>query len=52
MQEKRSEFKKFDNLARQIISVPHASIKEKLDEEKTAKKGKKIKKSSASREAV
>jgi hypothetical protein len=52
MPEKRSEFKNFDNLARQIISVPHAEIKGKLDEEKAAKKRKKTKKSSASREAV
>jgi hypothetical protein len=46
------EFEKFDTAMRDILKVPHAEIKKKLDEEKAAKKRKKTKKSSASREAV
>jgi hypothetical protein len=35
-----------------LLKVPHSEIKAKLDEEKDAKKRKKSKKSSASREAT
>ncbi len=45
-----SEFETFDAMVRQIIKVPHAELKAKLEEEKQAKKRKKSKKSSASRE--
>jgi hypothetical protein len=46
------EYANFENLTRQLISVPHDKIKMKLDAEKAAKKRKKSKKSSASRVAV
>jgi len=46
------EFDKFDRTMRELIQVPHSEIKAKLDAEKSAKKRKKAKKSSASREAV
>jgi|HubBroStandDraft_2_1064218.scaffolds.fasta_scaffold1483606_2 hypothetical protein len=49
---KTNEYNSFENLARQIVSVPHSEVKAKLDAEKAAKKRKKPKKSSASREAV
>jgi hypothetical protein len=52
MMKKTSEYKAFENLARQLISVPHSEIQAKLDEEKKAKKRKKARKSSVSREAV
>jgi hypothetical protein len=48
---KPSEFDNFDRTMRQLMKVPHSEIKAKLDEEKTAKKRKKAKRSSASREA-
>jgi hypothetical protein len=46
---KRNEFENFDETMRALLRVPHAEIKNRLDEEK---KRKKPKKSSASREAV
>jgi len=46
-----TEYDNFENLARRIISVPHSEVKAKLDAEKAAKKRKKPKQSSASREA-
>jgi hypothetical protein len=46
------EFENFDRTARELLKVPHAEIKAKLEAEKEAKKRKKSKKSSASREAV
>jgi hypothetical protein len=49
---KSSEYKNFENLTRQLVGVPHSEIKAKLDAEKAAKKRKKPKTSSASREAV
>jgi hypothetical protein len=49
---KNREFENFDKAITQILKVPHSEIKAKLDEEKEAKKRKKIKKPSASREAV
>jgi hypothetical protein len=49
---KNSEYENFANLMGKLIKVPHSAVKTKLDAEKRAKKRKKIKKSSASREAV
>jgi hypothetical protein len=49
---KPSEFQRFDDLTAKLLSVPHSEIKIKLDAEKAAKKRKKAKKSSASREAI
>ena len=46
------EYKRFDNLASKLLKVPRSELKEKLDAEKEAKKRKKAKQSSASREAV
>lgn len=43
-----NEQEKFENLFDKLIAVPHADIKQKLDDEKRAKKRKKSKKSSAS----
>jgi hypothetical protein len=48
---KETEFDRFEKLTSDLLAVPHAVIKAKLDEEKAAKKRKKSKKSSASREA-
>ncbi|MGB2644468.1 MAG: hypothetical protein WBG02_09555 [Candidatus Acidiferrum sp.] len=45
-----NEYDKFDRTMRELIKVPHSEIKEKLDAEKAAKKRKKSKDSSASRE--
>jgi hypothetical protein len=42
------EFEKFDTTMRELLKVPHAEIKTKLDAEKAAKKRKKSKKSSPS----
>jgi len=50
MKKKSSEYASFENLTRQLMSVPHSEIKAKLDAEKAAKKRKKPKNSSASRE--
>jgi hypothetical protein len=49
---KHSEFASFDRAMRKVLKVSHSEIKAKLDAEKTAKKRKKTKVSSASREAV
>jgi hypothetical protein len=50
---KASQYDNFDRTVRDLLKVPHAEIKAKLEEEKAAKKRKKSKKSSASgREAV
>jgi hypothetical protein len=49
---KKSEYTKFMRMVDGLLHVPHAEIKAKLDEEKQAKKRKKAKKSSVSREAV
>ena len=46
------ELKKFTDLVDKLIRVPHAEIKKQLVAEKGAKKRKRAKKSSASREAV
>jgi hypothetical protein len=48
---KKTEYENFDQAMRDLLKVPHSEIKTKLDEEKTAKKRKKVKQSSASREA-
>ena len=47
-----SEYARFEKTMREILSVPHAEIKAKLDAEKAAKKRKKAKKSSASGRAA
>jgi len=52
MKSRKSEYKAFSDLARGLLSVSHEEIKTKLDAEKQAKKRKKVKKSSASREAI
>ena len=44
-------YENFDRIVRDLLKVPHAEIKSKLDAEKQAKKRKKSRKSSASREA-
>jgi hypothetical protein len=46
-----SEYSNFEKTMRELMEVPHATIKAKLEEEKIAKKRKKAKRSSASREA-
>jgi len=48
----KSEYSKFSDLMGELIKVPHSEIKAKLDAEKKAKKRKKARKSSASREVV
>jgi hypothetical protein len=47
----KTEYDRFENLARAVLSVPHNEIKAKLDAEKKAKKRKKSTASSASRVA-
>jgi hypothetical protein len=49
---KLSEFEKFDSAMKEVLRIPYSEMKAKLEEEKLAKKRKKSKKSSASREAV
>ena len=49
---KNTEYEAFDNAMEKILSVPHGELKAKLNAEKPAKKRKKSKKSSASREAI
>jgi hypothetical protein len=49
---KTNEYAAFEDLTRNLLAVPHAEVKAKLDAEKAAKKRKKPKKSSASRVAV
>ncbi len=48
---KKSEYGKFTNLVTGLLKVPHSEMKAKLDAEKQAKKRKKPRASSASREA-
>lgn len=45
---KKTEYEKTSDLLKGLLAVPHAEIKKKLDEEKSAKKRKKAKQSSAS----
>jgi|GEM_PF-4005182 len=52
MKTKTNEYGKFEDMMSRLIKVPHSEIKAKLEEEKAAKKRKKARKSSASREAV
>lgn len=40
---KKTEYENTSNLLKSLLSVPHAEIKAKLDEEKAAKKRKKPK---------
>jgi hypothetical protein len=47
-----AEYRRFDALMHKIAKVSHAELKAKLDEVAAAKKRKKIKVYSASREAV
>jgi hypothetical protein len=49
---KNAEYDTFERTMRELVKVPHSEIKAKLEEEKAAKKRKKAKKSSVSREAV
>lgn len=46
----QKEFIAFEGLVSRLMQVPHSEIKAKLEEEKRARKRKKIKPSSASRE--
>lgn len=48
----KNEFEKFTDLTNSLLSVPHSVIKGKLDSERLAKKRKKSKQSSASREGA
>jgi hypothetical protein len=52
MKKKPNEYSNFENLARQLVGVPHDEVKAKLDAEKKAKERKKSRKSSASREGA
>ena len=47
----KTEYDRFEDLARSVLGVPHSEVKAKLDAEKKAKKRKKSKTSSASRVA-
>lgn len=49
---RKSEYNKFEALAGRLLTVPHSEVKAKLDAEELAKKRKKSKTSSASREGV
>ena len=51
MKKNSNEYQNFTNAMIQIMKVTHSEIKAKLDAEKAARKRKKAKKSSASREA-
>jgi hypothetical protein len=51
MKKIETDYDRFEDLARGVLKVPHSEIKEKLDAEKRAKKRRKAKISSASREA-
>ena len=48
----KTEYDKFSDLMHKLIKVPHSEIKAKLDAEERARKRKKARKSSASREGV
>jgi hypothetical protein len=49
---KSKEYENFERTMTELLKVPHSAIKAKLDAEKAAKKRKKSRKSSASREAI
>ena len=40
MTKKSNEYDKFENMTRQLLAVPHAELKAKLDAEKKARKNK------------
>lgn len=48
----KNEYEKFDALASGILKVSHDAVKRKIDAERKAKKRKKARKSSASREGA
>jgi len=48
---RKQEFEAFEKLADELLAVPHAEIKAKLEAEKTAKKRKKSKKSGSALQA-
>jgi hypothetical protein len=48
---RKNEYENTSTLLKKLLTVSHAEVKSKLDEEKAEKKQKKSKKSSASREA-
>jgi len=48
---RKSEYRNFEHLLTQVLSVPHSEIDARLKQEKLDKKRKKAKQSSASREA-
>jgi hypothetical protein len=52
MTRRKSEFNNFDNVLREVLKAPPSVVKARLEAEKMAKKRKKSKKSSASREAI
>jgi hypothetical protein len=41
MPEKRTEYQRFEDMAKVLMSVPHSEIKKKLEEEKKAKAARK-----------
>jgi hypothetical protein len=47
-----NEYENFSHLAERLLAVPHSEVKKKLDAEKRARRRKKAKKPSASREGV
>jgi hypothetical protein len=47
---RETEYESFDRTMRQLLKVPHGVIKAKIEEERFAKKRKKAKQSSVSRE--
>ena len=48
LREMEDDFTRFDKVLREVLRVPHSAIKAKLEQEKTIRKRKKSKKSSAS----
>ena len=48
----KTEYDNFKDLMGKLIKIPHSEIKAKLDAEKRAKKRKRARKSSASREGA
>jgi hypothetical protein len=52
MKNKESEFDKFDQTMKDLLSVPHSVLQEKLDEEKRAKAAKKKRSNASSSDRV
>lgn len=52
MTKRKSEYNRFEALAGRVFAVPHREVKAKLQKEEIAKKRKKSKSSSASREGA